>query len=189
MNIKKVFKLGAFFFLSMILSIGCVEDISTVLPDLTLTNFSVRLTDNPVELDEVNINLQKVIIKGFGEREEMELGTNAGFYNLLDYQNGLSTEIANSIVTIEKIKEIRLVLGDDNFAVKYNSPENDTLDLKIPSGSSSGLKIKVCIDLTQTEDYELTLDFDAAASLHQTGNGRYMLKPVIRPLNADATCP
>lgn len=163
---------------------ACKTDITSLISDLNLTAFTVRMTDGPTDVDEVNIDLELVVIKGENEWDTLEMRTYSGIYNLLDYQNGLDTVIGRVVTTFDYIKEIRLVLGDTNFIVA----QEDTFDLKIPSGSQSGLKIKTCIDLRDVDEYELIIDFDAEASLHQTGNGRYQLKPVIRPLNPDAQC-
>jgi hypothetical protein len=52
--------------------------------------------------------------------------------------------------------------------------------LTTPSGQTSGVKLNVHDNLTAGVDYTLTLDFDAARSIVLTGNGKYILKPVIR---------
>jgi hypothetical protein len=44
------------------------------------------------------------------------------------------------------------------------------------------LKIKLHQDVNEGVLYKLLLDFDVAKSIHKTGNGRYMLKPVIRAM-------
>ncbi|MGB3090332.1 MAG: DUF4382 domain-containing protein, partial [Chitinophagaceae bacterium] len=54
-----------------------------------------------------------------------------------------------------------------------------TYPLTIPSGSESGLKIKVNKRLNGSLD-SLLIDFDAALSIHQTGVGTYQLKPVLK---------
>lgn len=148
------------------------------------TAFSIRLTDGPIELDEVNIDIQQVFVKGPGGFEEISLGTHAGIYNLLDLQNGIDTVIATGDLQLTQITEIRLVLGPDNTVVA----DGKTYDLKVPSGSQSGLKIKICLDLTDAPQYDLLLDFDAGASIHQTGNGKFIMKPVIHVMNPDAKC-
>ena len=48
------------------------------------------------------------------------------------------------------------------------------------SAQQSGLKLNIHQDVTAGVLYKLLLDFDAGRSIHQTGNGKYMLKPVIR---------
>ncbi|MDP4263584.1 MAG: DUF4382 domain-containing protein [Bacteroidota bacterium] len=57
--------------------------------------------------------------------------------------------------------------------------DSTTYPLTIPSGSESGLKIKLAKPLHATLD-SLVIDFDAALSILQTGNGDYKLKPVLR---------
>lgn len=149
------------------------------------TLFRVHLTDNPTDLEEVNIDLKAVVIIGRGERQVVELGDEAGIYNLLDYQNGLSTIIGEAVLeNFDYVKEVRLLLGDRNSVKAGGS----TFPLKVPSGSSSGLKIKTCIDLSGTMEYDLLLDFDAQKSVKRKSNGQYQLHPVIKVKNEDAWC-
>lgn len=150
----------------------------------TITSLNIRLTDAPIDLDEVNIDLKQVVVKGPDGTQEIPLETNAGIYDLLDLQNGIDALIANADLLLDQITEVRLILGENNTVVV----DNATYELKIPSGSQSGLKIKVCLDLTDMPEYDLLLDFDAAASVHATGNGKYIMKPVIRVMNPDAKC-
>jgi Domain of unknown function (DUF4382) len=51
--------------------------------------------------------------------------------------------------------------------------------LTIPSGSESGLKIKVNKKLSATLE-TIIIDFDAALSIFQTGAGVFKLKPVLK---------
>jgi len=52
--------------------------------------------------------------------------------------------------------------------------------LEIPSGE---VKLIQPFALTTTGTTTIELDFDGAQSVHQTGNGRYMMSPVIRVLS------
>lgn len=146
------------------------------------TSFKIRMTDAPVEYEEVNIDLQDVIIYGKNKKEtdSIELGTNAGIYNLLDFQNGLDTLIASAMLSIDTIKQVKLILGENN-TVKV---AGEVFDLTIPGNAKNGLRIKLCIPLVDFEEFILHIDFDAAKSVKETGNG-YKLKPVIRVLNTD----
>src|SRR5689334_24682674 len=78
------------------------------------TNLKVKLTDAPAAYDEVNVDIQEVKIKMDEDTGWISLATTAGVYNLLDYQNGLDTLIAQTFVTGSTVKEVRLVLGTDN---------------------------------------------------------------------------
>ena len=185
MNIRTQFGV-VFTFLTLMFS-SCSED-SDFQPDFSrYTVFRVLLTDNPTNLEEVNIDLKEVEIIGRGQRNTKVLDTDAGIYNLLDYQNGLTAVIAGAILEdFDYIQEVRLILGDEN-SVKAGG---EVFPLKVSSGSSSGLKIKTktCIDLTETMNYDLILDFDAEKSVKQNGKGDYRLVPVIKALNEDADC-
>jgi len=141
------------------------------------TTVKVRLTDNPVNADEVNVDIQQVMVKF---RDDSiggwsTLSTYAGIYDLLGLQNGVDTLLAVGVIPTNTVKEIRFVLGTDN-TIKVNGI---TYPLTIPSGSESGLKIKVNKKLNGTLD-SLLIDFDAALSIYQTGTGAYQLKPVLR---------
>jgi len=144
------------------------------------TLLNVRMTDAPMQIEEVNIDLQLVVLFGDNDsKDSVELGTNAGIYNLLDFQNGVDTLIASAMVTVDTIKQVRLILGQEN-TVKVDGVIHD---LDTPSAQQSGLKIKVDAPLDSLSVYNLILDFDADESVKQTGNGKYKLKPVIKVVN------
>lgn len=141
------------------------------------TTLKVRLTDNPVMADEVNVDIQQVRVKFSDDSIHgwTDLSTHAGVYDLLGLQNGVDTLLAVGVIPTNIVKEIRFVLGTSN-TIKVNSV---VYPLTIPSGSESGLKIKVNKQLNGTLD-SLLIDFDAALSIHQLGNGNYQLKPVLK---------
>ena len=156
------------------------------------TRLEIRLTDNPFNADEVNVDIEKVRIKMADDDDDdqlnnnnqnddsewIDLKTTVGIYNLLDYQNGLDTVIASGPVPAGAVKEIRFVLGSDNSIVIGSQ----IYPLTVPSGSESGLKVKVDKDLNKSVE-DIIVDFDADLSVHQTGNGNYILKPVLRIKN------
>lgn len=76
------------------------------------------------------------------------------------------------------LKEMRLILGPNNTIMV----DSVLHDLETPSAEQSGLKIKVDKNLSLTLD-SLTIDFDAKQSIVETGNGKFILKPVIRVKN------
>ena len=141
------------------------------------TTLKVKLTDAPAAYDEVNVDIREVNIKVDGDSAAwISLPTAAGIYNLLEYQDGVDTLISQAVITGAVIKEVRLVLGSEN-TIKVGS---ESFPLVIPSGSESGLKIKMNKTLNGGIDY-LTLDFDAALSVSQEASG-YKLRPVVRIL-------
>jgi hypothetical protein len=57
-----------------------------------------------------------------------------------------------------------------------------SFSLTTPSAQQSGLKLNIQQDIVNGVLYKLLLDFDAAKSVVQTGNGKFILKPVIRTI-------
>ena len=89
-------------------------------------------------------------------------------------QNGLKDTIAKGNVPDGSLKEVRFILGDKNSVVVSGNER----PLVIPSGSESGLKVKIDKDLGETLN-SFILDFDAALSIKEE-NGEYKLRPVIK---------
>lgn len=140
------------------------------------TRVKIRLTDNPYNAEEVNVDIREVRVK-FRDDENswLTLDTEQGVYNLLGLQNGLDTLLAEGDLPTNQVKEIRFVLGDDNSIMI----DGNVYPMTVPSGSESGLKLKVNKTLSGTVD-SILVDFDAALSVHQTGTGDYHLKPVLK---------
>ncbi len=138
------------------------------------SHYSVRMTDAPAAYTAVNIDLKAVELTGQGKT--VTLNTTAGIYNLLNFSNGVDTLIATGDLEMEKVQQIRLILGSNNSIVSNGI----TYPLTIPSGSESGLKLQVHQDLEAGVAYQVLLDFDANQSIVEAGNGTYHLKPVIR---------
>ena len=150
----------------------------------------VSLVDAPAEYDAVNIDVQEVNVK-FGTAEDSESEdeneeSNEGWenisdfspqvINILDLVNGEEEVLVDREIPTGTLGEIRLVLGDDNTLTM----NGESIELKVPSGSQSGLKLKVNEELLAGISYKLILDFDAAKSIVKAGNsGRFNLKPVI----------
>jgi len=153
-----------------VITIGCSKNKNGT------TLLKVNLTDNPYNASEVNVDIQQVRVNLSNDSSGwINLGTETGIYNLLDFQNGIDTVIAQGMVPTGMLKEIRFVLGTENSIV-INNVE---YPLTIPSGSESGLKIKLNKALNATLD-SMTVDFDAALSIHQDGMGDYILSPVLQ---------
>ena len=141
------------------------------------TDLRIRLTDSPFDATEVNVDIREVNVNFHDDDPEgwTSLATHQGIYNLLELQNGIDTLIAQGTVPAGVLKEVRFVLGSENSI----TIDNVNYPLTIPSGSESGLKLKIDKRLHAELD-SLLIDFDAALSIIQTGNGEYKLKPVLK---------
>src|SRR5690625_183980 len=93
--------------------------------------------------------------------------------NLLELSHA-DTLIARADLPTDRYSEVRLVLGSENHVVADGAVH----DLKVPSGSASGYKIKFDKRLDRGDRLNLILAFDVIDSTHRTGNGQYILRPV-----------
>jgi hypothetical protein len=103
-----------------------------------------------------------------------------GMYDILKFRNGMDTLLLRGTVPVGKVNQIRLILGEGNTVVVDGVAE----PLTTPSAQESGLKLNLNETFVAGGAYDIWIDFDAAKSIHQTGNGKYMLKPVIRAYSA-----
>lgn len=139
--------------------------------------FAVKLTDAPAGYDAVNVEIISM---------EANLGNGwvvfpveyPAIYNLQEFSNGNTMIlIGDTSLAPCMMSELRLVLGTNNTVVVDGIP----CELKTPSGQTSGYKIKMDPQMMEHGGlYRLVIDFDVATSVHMTGNGKYMLKPVVR---------
>ena len=143
------------------------------------STLNVRLTDNPTVYEEVNVDIREVRVKFSDDTLSnsgwVTLTTYPGIYNLLAYQNGVDTLLGTGVFPTQVVKEIRFVLGPNNTI----KDAGVVYPLTIPSGSESGLKIKVNKALNATLE-TIIIDFDAALSVTKEGTGDYKLRPVLR---------
>lgn len=140
--------------------------------------FNLRLTDSPGNYEEINIDFKEARVHINEGPGWVTLSSNPGIYDLLKLTNGTDTLIANASLPIGTISQVRLILGQNN-TIKVNGVIHNLLT---PSAEQSGLKINVHQPLADNITYTLLLDFDAARSIVETGNGEYILKPVIRAI-------
>lgn len=136
---------------------------------------TVKLTDAPGAYDAVILNIKSVVI--VTAKGENTLAVGGGPINILHFRLGKDTLLASQDIPAGTIQQVRLVLNDTGNRVVV---DGTSYDLKTPSGQTSGVKLNVHDNLTAGIDYTLRLDFDAAQSIVLTGNGKYILKPVIR---------
>jgi Domain of unknown function (DUF4382) len=143
------------------------------------STLNVRLTDAPTVYEEVNVDIKEVRVKFSDDTLSnggwSTLTTYPGIYRLLDLQNGVDTLLATGAFPYQVVKEIRFVLGPNNTI----KDAGVVYPLTIPSGSESGLKLKIDKKLDSTLE-TIIIDFDAALSVHKDGTGDYKLRPVLR---------
>src|SRR4051812_29619923 len=160
--------------LAVIVSLTTCKKEKAVEPEPEPSPYYVKLTDAPGPYQAVNVDIQGVEITANGSN--VMLNTNKGIYDLLKLANGADTMIATGSLNVEKVQQIRLILGPNNSVTVGGT----VFPLTVPSGSESGLKLQVHQTLEAGVAYYVLLDFDANQSVVESGNGEYHLKPVIR---------
>lgn len=158
---------------------------------------TVQLTDAPGDYDAVWIDIQSVRVhleedikteetETDEEAEEdgwITLNEDPVRVNLLELRNGNTIQIGDEEIKAGEYHQIRLILGNDNEVVV----NGESYALTTPSAQQSGLKLNLDAEIEDGEVYNLLIDFDAGRSIVETGNGKYILKPVLRAVNLEET--
>ena len=120
-------------------------------------------------------------------------------YNLLELVNGVLEHLGITTLPAGKYTQMRLIIGRTqdyslnifgtqhpfaNYVILAGS--GDIYELKVPSGSQTGIKLVHGFTIKQDQTKELILDFDAAKSVVKAGaSGRWLLKPTIKVVDTD----
>jgi hypothetical protein len=135
------------------------------------------MTDAPGAYQSIMLNVKEIQVITSEGTTTMPVGDEP--FDVLDFRMGKDTLLASQDIAAGHLQEVRLILNDTGNAVVI---DNVSYNLTTPSAHTSGLKLKMNADLTAGTGYTLLLDFDAAKSIVKTGNGKYILKPVIRAI-------
>lgn len=140
----------------------------------------VMLTDAPAKYDQVNVDIQSVEIGTADGKWTPISFTKPGVYNLLNFRNGMDVVLGQVTLPQGAVTQMRMVLGGNNTVVV----DGVSYPLTTPSAQQSGLKFNWNQTLEPNGAYNVWIDFDAGKSVVKTGNGKYILKPVIRTFSA-----
>ncbi len=156
---------------------ACIKNTTTTKGKSTV---NIHLVDAPGAYDKVNIDIQDVQVKASADQSDsgwqsLNL-TRKGVYNLLDFKNGLDTLLGSIALPAGQIGQLRVILGPNNSVVMNGVG----YPLQTPSAQQSGLKLLINTTLQADVDYHFWIDFDAARSIVQTGNNKFILKPVLK---------
>lgn len=161
---------------------------------------SVALTDATTDnYKAVYVTIDRVDVHSGNEEEGTGAWTTVAeprtTYNLLTLVNGVFADLGQDILTTGNYGQMRLIIGDtadeeNNILGNPHPYANYVIDtgdaaqeLKVPSGSQTGIKIIHGFEILPGQMTELILDFDASRSVVKAGNsGQYLLKPTIKIL-------
>ena len=146
----------------------------------------LKLIDAPGDYLEVNVEIVDV---QYNSSDNEQGWTSFKSFNgpitvdLTELIAGNSLLLTNEIIPAGMLKQIRLILSDNNMLVIDG--ETEPVHLDTPSAQQSGLKLKLDTKLEAGFSYTFILDWDVQKSVVKAGNsGKYNLKPVIR-VNAE----
>jgi hypothetical protein len=162
---------------------------------------SVALTDaTTTDFKAIYITIEEVAVHKDGGGWKV-ISTPSKTYNLLELVNGVREELGLATLATGHYTQMRLVLKnkpDDSLNVlsqkhlygNYFIDTNDNIvELKVPSGYQTGIKIVKGFDINANETTELVLDFDATRSIVMAGSsGTWLLKPTIKVMETKDYC-
>ena len=175
----------------IIIIASCNNDNNDITTPEGKAKLNVYLTDAPFPIELVSktiVNIDKIEI-----RKQSSDSTGAEFItlseepmeiDLLTLSNGITEQLASVDLDPGEYDMIRMHVVDSKVILKDNSE----FSLKVPSGSSSGLKVMIdpSISVSSGETVDVLLDFDVSKSFVAKGNWKggnlngFNFKPVVR---------
>jgi hypothetical protein len=174
---------------------GCSGDDDAATGSGGTGRIEVRLTDAPGPYEAVPITIARVEAHRSGGAADADTdagATDAGAgdddsgeggwivlvdtpqtHDLLQLRNGVEAALGGRDLPAGHYTQIRLILSDANVVVG-----GETEPVKVPSGFQTGFKLNHDFHVEADTTYALVLDFDAQASIKETGAG-YLLTPVL----------
>lgn len=146
---------------------------------------NVRLTDAPATYEAVYIDIQKVELNVGSEQQEawQTISTQAMRLDLLKLNNGADTLIGTAKLEEGTYNQLRFILGSNNEVIV----DGESKDLSVPGSQQSGYKVNLNASITEDLSTTKVIDFDVARSVAVTGNGQYILNPVLKVFDPEKT--
>lgn len=152
----------------------------------------VYLTDAPAdEFDSVIVNIKQIAVIDTVTEEMitvLEFEEDSVRLNLIDLA-GVNELLGTALIPDGIYSQVRVVVYENgNYAVAKDQTEKK--DLKIPSGTQSGIKVVVPGGFTVLDGAitSIVLDWDLQSEdgtkIHEAG-GRYIMRPVIKLKNIE----
>ena len=159
--------------------------------DTNMAKVQLKLVDAPGDYLEVNVEIVDIQYNNSEEDGGWTSFTpNDGYPINVDLTKliaGNSLLLVDQIIPSGMLKQIRLVLSDNNTLVieAEGGEAGEPIHLDTPSAQQSGLKLNLNEELIGGFSYTFILDWVVQESVVEAGNsGMYNLKPVIK-VNAE----
>jgi len=145
-------------------------------------SFSLRVTDAPIDYAlSVVLRFTEVRLRNTNGNWTSHIFNTPKSIDMLQLQGTKTADLLiDKLVDVGNYDEIRLLVDGAPMA-NYVLDAGGMAELMIPSGSSSGLKIKGDFSVLENRPASLVMDLDLRQSITMAGNsGKYILKPVVR---------
>lgn len=107
----------------------------------------LQLTDAPADyLESAVVDISRVELLPLGDGERVIITEDAGTYDLLTLQNGVTAELGSEMIVAGTYGELRMVVESAELTLKAGYQFEDgttTQTLHVPSGAASGIKLKL----------------------------------------------
>jgi|GEM_PF-829423 len=134
----------------------------------------LMLTDAPADnIDNVWLTVSSVTINS-EEHGWISISNDTQTLDLLRLQNSVSRTLGIATLPAGSFTEMRMLVTDASVVV-----EGSTHDLYVPSGATSGVKIKFHFTVSDSEISTMLIDWDASSSIHYAPGEGYIMRPVI----------
>lgn len=171
--------------------------------DSRAARLTVLLTDAPSDyLAAAHVTIGRVEILPT-DGPPIVISNVGGVFDLLQLQNGVTAELGSALIEPATYRELRLVVEDATLTLKdgYTFTDGSTVqNLKVPSGASSGIKIKLStagssngagVEVRPGETV-LVVDFDVSQNFVMQGNSetpagikKFLFTPLLRAVVRD----
>lgn len=148
---------------------------------------SLRVTDAPfADVARLDITFREVHLRNT-DGEWIVIPTGELVTTTIEIAGLQGTKSAELLENVDvpegDYDELRLIVEDPAW---IELTGGGTEPLEIPSGSSSGLKIKGDFMVVEGKPTVLVVDFDLLRSINVTGGGKYKMNPVLRLVKGSA---
>ena len=156
-------------------------------------SLELLITDAPFPIDLVEsafITINKITAE-YGDTSVV-LSEEVREINIFELRNGLTESLSDVQVPVGTISSFSLIIE----AAEITLTDGRNFDLNVPSGDTSGLKVKVSPEVELSEDDEVTilLDFDLSQSFVPLGSDNspngirgFNFKPTVKATNLAAS--